>query len=276
MIKNFCLHWNKFNEEIRSRNRFFPNPEWLPLLKAYFENNTEQIEESKTLFRARVFNYAPLTLDMNIITMIENIENGLESKLTQNDINYFYDLDNGSYNNRIAEIKNGYLGFNEKESSAPPTNSANGRANPKGISYLYLCEDEQTCIKEIRPNMESWISMGKFSPIKNLKMAKMFFDNETLDKYKKKEDLLRFILDLTISYSAVCQKEEDYYATQYISEYIKSLGFDGFIFESSFDNKKKCYVIFDPSNCVCKSSRLCKIKDVSYKTTKLYGLDDYV
>lgn len=43
----------------------------------------------------------------------------------------------------------------------PARNATAGRANPIGISYLYLANNEKTCISEVRPNNTSIIYISK-------------------------------------------------------------------------------------------------------------------
>lgn len=49
-----------------------------------------------------------------------------------------------------------FKGYNNLESGAPPKEYASaGRANPKFIPYLYLCEDEITPVYEVRPTTDN-------------------------------------------------------------------------------------------------------------------------
>ncbi|WP_255309226.1 RES domain-containing protein [Gilliamella sp. WF3-4] len=47
--------------------------------------------------------------------------------------------------------------------SPPKGTSSAGRANPIGISYLYLANNLETCISEVRPNNASSIYVSKFN-----------------------------------------------------------------------------------------------------------------
>jgi hypothetical protein len=45
-----------------------------------------------------------------------------------------------------------------------------GRANPKGISYLYLATSKETAMSEVRPWVGSRISVGQFKTNRDLKV----------------------------------------------------------------------------------------------------------
>ena len=59
---------------------------------------------------------------------------------------------------------------------APPAELATaGRANPRGISYLYCATDEPTCIAEIRPWKGAKVTVAHIVvPNKKLKLVGLF------------------------------------------------------------------------------------------------------
>jgi len=46
--------------------------------------------------------------------------------------------------------------------------ASEGRANPKGIPYLYVATDKETAMSEVRPSLGAILSIGKFKPTKEL------------------------------------------------------------------------------------------------------------
>ncbi|VAW49905.1 hypothetical protein MNBD_GAMMA04-1269 [hydrothermal vent metagenome] len=46
--------------------------------------------------------------------------------------------------------------------------ASEGRANPKGIPYLYVATDKETAMSEVRPSLEAILSIGRFKPTKEL------------------------------------------------------------------------------------------------------------
>ncbi|WP_164112000.1 MULTISPECIES: RES family NAD+ phosphorylase [Sphingobacterium] len=56
-----------------------------------------------------------------------------------------------------------YTPYTSSEISSPPSYLARkGRMNREGFSFLYLAEDIETAINEIRPNPGDIISVGGF------------------------------------------------------------------------------------------------------------------
>lgn len=270
-MKDFELYWREFSDNIKNKNRFFCKPLFLTEIKNYLSKHNIIIDKSIYLYRARLFNPKSLTFESMIKSKITQCENKLIDSISC-EINKFNKVE---YKENLEKFNRGFVGYDEKESSAPPADMTHdGRANPRGISYLYLAEDELTCIKEIKPNIESWISIGSFIPNKKLKLADIYFSKKDFEANKGDSDSINFMMMFDICFSEVEQTTEDYLATQYISEFIKFLGYDGIIYSSSNDKDKKCYVIFDPSDCKCIESRLCQVTNIEYTTTKLYTKDN--
>ena len=88
----------------------------------------------------------------------------------------------------------------------------NGRANPSGIIFLYLAEDEKTAIYEVRPFISQDVSVAQFELTKDLKI----FD---FCKYVVKEDEPKNSLllpMLSVLFSEVTHENEmDYLPSQY-------------------------------------------------------------
>ena len=55
-----------------------------------------------------------------------------------------------------------------------PYKCSEGRANPKGIAYLYLSNDEDTSLAELRPMPGQTLSSAKFLVKKNLKLVNCY------------------------------------------------------------------------------------------------------
>lgn len=54
----------------------------------------------------------------------------------------------------------------------------------------------------------------------------------------------------------------DYIPTQYISEFIKSLGFDGVEYQSSLKSEGYNIAIFNPEKLECIKTKIYEIKDI--------------
>lgn len=126
----------------------------------------------------------------------------------------------------------------------PLTNEAKeGRANPKGIPYLYLSTDKKTAMAEVRPWVGALISVGQFRLLKDLKIVDFSQDNESyfLALIKSRqftpEKIEKLVWsDINRAFSNPINPNDrsaDYAPTQIIAEVFKNNGFDGVAFKSS-------------------------------------------
>ncbi len=160
----------------------------------------------------------------------------------------------------------------------PPEKASAGRANPKGISYLYLSDTPETTLYEIRSTLFDYVTVGKFEAKKETKVLNlrnfvhdpMFWtENEEIEHFliyspfvdKFQEDLSRPIRR--------GDSEIDYLPTQYLSEFIKSVGFEGVEFQSSLYKEGYNLAIFRPENFECISVEVYEIKSLELKHEKV-------
>lgn len=144
-----------------------------------------------------------------------------------------------------------------------PALATPGRANPRGIRYLYLCGDDQTPFYEVRPYYLDRVDIGEFLIMEdNLKIVdftekvnlfKVFYDEgEDVFKQKVKRRVLfdAFSSDLSKPLRSF-DSELEYIPTQYICEYFKDCGADGIMFQSSVRETGKNLVLFYPEKAAC-------------------------
>ncbi|MDQ5984806.1 MAG: hypothetical protein CSYNP_00502 [Syntrophus sp. SKADARSKE-3] len=141
--------------------------------------------------------------------------------------------------------------------------SQHGRANPKGIPYLYLASDAETAIAEIRPGIHDRITVGKFKIINSLKVIDL--RNPGIDSPFKHGHELEYI----IQHAAFLRKlgseiskpinpedpELEYLPLQYLCEFIKHKGFAGVIYKSSV-SKGYNVAVFNDNKVRCISTKL--------------------
>lgn len=146
-----------------------------------------------------------------------------------------------------------FKGYDRKNCLPPPPEKAiAGRANPKGISYTYLSEDELTPIYEVRPTINQIVSIAKFKTTKKLKI----YD---LSSHKTNEifPLLETISGkFSLPYNGM---PDEYIPTQFITELIRTMEFDGIKFNSSLNENGKNVVLFD-NNYKVLSSKLVQLQ----------------
>lgn len=123
-----------------------------------------------------------------------------------------------------------------------------GRINPKGISYLYLCTDKDTAMAEVRPYLGSRITISQFALERELKLVDCsatvkerkgninigprinFKDNPTTKEIKK-----TVWANIETAFSYPVERNDDtaeYVPTQIISGLFKKEGYDGIKYKS--------------------------------------------
>lgn len=274
---NFILDWHYFSQYLLHKNRYFCV---LPIVKKivnYVNENIETISTKTDMFRARIIGDDMLTADFFAEIVLNESKTCPVNKtkdFVQQFCNRFKNGKDEPTKKRINDIQNGFYGYDKNNSSAPPEDSikSHGRANPDYISYLYLAADSKTAISEIRPNPDDRISVALFRANKQLKLARLYCNRnkECTEPLTNNE---KMGLQLSCVYSSVANKSSDYYATQYVSELIKNLGFDGLVYKSSICKDKLNYVIFDKNLCTCLSSDLYKVDKVEYISTKKFPFE---
>ncbi|WP_139126654.1 RES family NAD+ phosphorylase, partial [Acinetobacter sp. YK3] len=224
--------WEEFSCEIKEKNRFFTQTN---LYKDLFNNQVNN--------KTNIFNL-----------LIESLTN---------------EYSNGRkfYRARVHENK-----LSIDEMGAPPANTATaGRANPIGIPYLYLADNKDTAIAEVRPSNACLVSVGTFQLISNLKILNLtnprkdasflIHESDNLEECLKYIDLLE-IFSSELSKPVLPNKSYlDYIPTQFLCEYFKTVcGFDGLVFKSSFE---------EGNNLVLFEKSFSKGIDMAYFTVKI-------
>jgi len=124
----------------------------------------------------------------------------------------------------------------------PLTNRAlEGRANPKGIPYLYLATDRATGIAESRAGRSEAISVGTFKVKRDLLVVDCSLQTDELPAFYFKEPApkkrtIAVWRDIDRAFSQPINRSDeaaDYAPTQILAELFKRNGFDGIVFRSS-------------------------------------------
>ena len=221
------LSWDKFIEEIKYENRYHIQAAFnLDILENILKRHSIELSAEKTYYRAR----------------IADNKSGFEAKLMYN----------------------------------PPREKAQaGRANPFGISYLYLSNDIQTTIFEKRVTKYDYVSIGEFISREKLNIINLrettnydpiiLAENEELEEFLTQIPfLMRLENDLSMPYRK-SDSELEYIPTQYISEFIKSIGYDGVKYRSSLNPRGSNYAFFYPDKFECIKTFVLEIDEIEYK-----------
>ena len=194
------------------------------------------------------------------------------------DLSYLLGGDTKLYRARVHN-KSGLKSYKKEEMKAPkPCNATSGRANPLGIPFLYLSENEKTVVHEVRPSYLDELSIGIFKTTNNAHINIVDFSGQDL-LYQADKNVSQIIESqlLRNSISDDLSKpmrrydnDIDYVPTQFICEFIKIHTMaDGIRFNSSLDKNGKNLVIFNDEKIKCISVSLKKIKEVFFKTSKI-------
>lgn len=148
--------------------------------------------------------------------------------------------------------------------------ASEGRANPKGIPYLYVATDKETAMSEVRPSLETTITVAKLNPVKELKIVdfsvhqgKFNFHFQEPDDDKKIESVWT---DLDNAFSLPLTNDNfnsDYVPTQIIAEFIKSLGYDGIAYKSSLGTGHNI-TLFDVDSADIQDCSIYNVKKINY------------
>lgn len=209
--------WDRFKEELVFGNRYFPQTSVFGNIFANIDSNSEG------------------SLFLKLISYLAT--------------DYYQGEE--FYRARICDHK-----LTSSEMGRPPKEFASsGRANPAGIAYLYLSEDRDTAIHEVRPSKGATVYVAQFTAQKNLKLVDLtdpkvktsvlkFEENEIETVLKQLSLLELFSKDL--SKPVLPEKSHlEYVPTQYVCEYFKTIaGFDGIKFASSLGRGNNL-VLFD-------------------------------
>ncbi|WP_175285961.1 RES family NAD+ phosphorylase [Brachybacterium squillarum] len=223
----------------------FPDRRIEPSTKVDLLTSNEALDMWQTLkdeLRTRNRFFATRVLDLELIRdAIENQENVIKSgqKL---------------YRGRLALPG---VRRRAKEMAAPPAGkAAAGRANPDGISYLYLGDSKDTCIGEVRASIADEVAIAEFKTIADLHIVDLSFVDGvqfcTADSPSR--SILAVHLLRKLSYelslpvrrsSGYVDQQYSYLPTQFLCEYIKSLGYHGVRYPSALNPGGTNLVLFE-------------------------------
>lgn len=164
--------------------------------------------------------------------------------------------------------------------SSPPAQYASaGRANPIGIPYLYLSDNQETILYEVRASYLDEISVAIFTKneeYQNEIIISDFTEIPTLyhpnDVNKKiKSTLLKQLISRDLSKPMRRYDSEiDYIPTQFICEFIKIFtNVQGIKFRSSLHNTGSNLVLFNQETMKCRSVKKVQISKVNIKAREI-------
>ena len=297
LLKQSILEmWNSLENELISNNGCNPKSDFLAIFEKYAKETNYILRKGCVLFRARKININ--NLSQKIIAIINNaIEqyhdfNYQKLSEKEKDIwNYIKTVSQEEweqdYIDKFNLQDNVFWGYDVNGSDAPPPEQSQiqGRANLEGIRYLYTACDLKTAISEIQPSIQQIVSVAKIKILKKLKIFNFDF-NEAYSKselfkqplFELEEQLGISFWQLQIFFDTISElfsqptfgDIEKYIVSQYLSEHIRKLGFDGIKYKSALKKGGSNIVLFDtsrdennkPKNYLIVKSSLHRIENV--------------
>ena len=164
-----------------------------------------------------------------------------------------------------------------EEMRKPPTErTTEGRANPQGISYLYLASNSDTAISEKRPQLKDSITVGEFKVNDEINVVDL--SQPQIGTPFKWGDKLEFVLKIQgflIMLGFILSKPVDrnktsleYLPTQYLCEFIKDQDFHGVLY-NSFLGDGYNVVLFDETKVECVCTKLHVVISIKTESKEL-------
>lgn len=148
--------------------------------------------------------------------------------------------------------------FDKARMIPTPEKVSSGRVSPAGIPVLYLAENLETAVQEMRPVPREILSVATFNPKRKLRVVQI--SGEVGDG-SGHDEWLWMILGRSFSRPVLpAENPADYAPTQYIAECLKNQGYDGIAYKSSF-NTAWNYAFFDITALECQEVTLRQIEN---------------
>jgi hypothetical protein len=157
-----------------------------------------------------------------------------------------------------------------------PDRATEGRANPKGIPYLYLSTSQETAIAEVRPWLDSLLSVAQFKTVRDLtlvdfctpcaKRTTYYFEEPGPEGRQKAvwSDIDRAFSEPVTSNDNVA----DYVPTQILAEFFKMKDFDGIAYRSALGEGYNI-ALFDLTSADLINCSLYQITGVKFESNEV-------
>jgi len=278
--------WSNLKSELLYSNRFFPTSSGILLkVKKIFERCACTIGgDEKIYFRAREYAVDPKgEFILSSEGMSEKVKHPPRS-LIEGFFNLMISANEATPQSKKAieryiekmlgdKIQKSEWGYSKEESGRPPSElTGTSRASPRYISYLYLASDVNTALAETRAQIGQLFSVAQYTITKELDVVDLSiasFDEEDFGS----EDFFLFLnMNRTFS-TPIYSDDRDYIISQFIAEYIKSMGYDGVLFDSSRNKGGFNYTLFDDVACEFIRSELYKAENITIASNKVFPFE---
>lgn len=272
-------NWNIFSiDETKIQNiitqicneKFVESPELFTTPVTIPESNDTEYLKSNTILRN--------TLWEDFVYEIKHKHRfHMENKINLEILDHYFQNASTSYSkNHVfyrARLTDQNIPYQKSEMGAPSKEkNYAGRANPKGITVLYLSGDIETTIYEMRALKYDFVSVGTFKLTTDINIFKFNelgnispFSVYDITEYAiNKEALEKFSIEIAKPLRRQ-DSELDYLPTQYLTEYVKSKNFDGIEYGSTLKPDGINLAIFNEEKCKCVKSEIYEITNLKYE-----------
>ena len=284
------IDWDEFEHDLKYVNRFSSSHEVVDTIKNNADKSKRVIKQGQDLYRARVYKEDPLIqfLADIYVPAKKKKDEGCAPVSTANNISKYTGMmmaatlltseEETEKRRTILEKykkwqRKRYKGFSAADSGMPPADlSPAGRSNPENISYLYLAEDPLTCVYEVRPTIGQHVSIATFRLTKDIVVYDLVSNSEGKDNLHN--PLLFNYIEKRFS-TPNAGDTLHYLPTQFLSEVIKEMGFDGIRYRSSLKQDGVNVVLFSDQNCKVINSEVVDVMGINLDVvpSELYQME---
>lgn len=269
MDVNIFNEWLDFKNEIIYKNRYISKHPMLDKLKAYLETTREVLTAKNCIYRARVVEgKTSYEQEDTIRRERKDYCHQLYGK------DYFESLEINKKNELFKNVP--ALGYGPKNSGAPPIDKTRGgRSNHRFIPHFYAAGDKLTALIECKPVLTDYVSIATYQPKKNINISNINV-NRFIGRAKDEINNFEYYMSLylTMAFSEIVKNsddEEEYIFPQYLSEFIKSNGFDGVCYKSSLKKEGLNYAFYDIDSCSFVRSDVYTVDEIVLVTSPQFG-----
>ena len=247
--------WNDFFDFRTAcrNNRVFPECSFISHIIAQLPKIEESICAGSKYYRARVYknSFPDYFLEQSGKVMNDN----------KNEYQHLLELHLG-IDKLKAQRNAGFKGYDEAGSFVCPDAKSilPGRCNHVNEQCLYMAEDVETAISEIKPLIREKVSVGCIEVQEALRIVDFSFNSSH-------SPITQLVAFLFVT-SPTLEEYDIYTYTQIICSLIKKEGYDGVKYTSCQNLEKSNYAIFSFDKCKAISSDVYEVSAIAYRCTK--------
>ena len=175
-----------------------------------------------------------------------------------------------------SRISNGEMYAKSQMGAPPPDKASEGRVNSKGIPCLYLADTMETTLHEIRARDFDDVTVATFTPTRKVNLVDLrqldqlspFADGIGLDWYAVNVKILH---EISLDIAKPMRRNDsvlDYLPSQYIADFVKSLGYDGICFSSTLNREHHGvnYALFNEKDFQCTNIKMIRVRNLEFHT----------